>query len=352
MRGLKYRVVAGIGAVFAVVALANQGQAHTGTTCSALGSWDKTFKVNMVGPTPWTILEHDEHNSSQQVIVRALMYQLEGHDPSIPGPTLDVTEGDHVCVEFTNNMDEHTSVHFHGIKAPFLANDTDGVPPVGAGVDIPNDGSPRAVHFTAPKPGAFMYHAHENTTRQILLGLYGRIIVKSKHHRDDDQYAYDDTWMLSEWRVNKRLDNTIINDEPAGLDVDSLPNYFIINGKAFDPAALGDGSFGMDVGNKIVILKPGQKARIRLIGMGQWTHPMHMHGRNFKVIAKDGTKLKSQETMNTLAVHPGEIWDIEFTAGTTPEDLGIWVFHCHVLDHATNNDVYPGGLVSAVAIVP
>lgn len=349
MRDLKYRVVAGIGAVFAVVALANQGQAHTGTTCGALGTWDKTYMVDMVGPTPWTILAHDERDSSKQVNVTALMYKIPGQPASIPGPTLEMNEGNRVCVEFRNYMDENTSVHFHGIKTPYLANDTDGVPPVGAGVDIPNDGTPRAVHFTAPKPGAYMYHAHENTTRQILLGLYGRIIVKST---SDSQYAYDDTWMLSEWRVNKNGGNNITSTEPAGLDVDSLPNYFVINGKAFDPAALGDGSFGMDVGNKIVILKPGQKARIRLIGIGQWAHPLHMHGRNFTVTHQDGVQLAHNLVINTLTVHPGEIYDIEFTAGTTPEDLGIWVFHCHVLDHATNNDVYPGGLVSAVAIVP
>jgi FtsP/CotA-like multicopper oxidase with cupredoxin domain len=276
------------------------------------------------------------------------MYKIPGQPASIPGPTLEMNEGDQVCVEFRNYMDEHSSVHFHGIKAPFLANDTDGVPPVGAGTDIPNNGSPLAVHFTAPKPGAFMYHAHENTTRQILLGLYGRIIVKSKHHQDDDQYAYDDTWMLSEWRVNKNSSNIITSTEPSGLDIDALPNYFIINGKAFNPYTIGSPN------NKIVALKPGQKARIRLIGMGQWAHPMHMHGRNFRVTAQDGVPIPvgQQRVMNTLTVHPGEIWDIEFTAGTTTEDLGIWVFHCHVLDHATNNDVYPGGLVSAIAIVP
>ena len=29
---------------------------------------------------------------------------------------MEVTEGDRVCVQITNNLTEHTSVHFHGIK--------------------------------------------------------------------------------------------------------------------------------------------------------------------------------------------------------------------------------------------
>lgn len=154
--------------------------------------------------------------------------------------------------------------------------------------------------------------------------------------------------MLSEWRVNKDGSNNISDTEPAGIEIDNLPNYFIINGKSFDPFEIPNPD------NKLVVLKQGQKARIRLIGMGQWTHPMHMHGRNFRVTAQDGVPIPvgQQRLMNTLTVNPGEIWDIEFTAGTTPEDLGVWVFHCHVLDHATNNDIYPGGLVAAVIITP
>ena len=228
-------------------------------------------------------------------------------------------------------------------KPPYIANDTDGVPPVAAGLDI-TPGQTAAVHFTAPPVGAYMYHAHEDTTRQILLGLYGRIIVDPKNQRHN-AYAYDHTWMLSEWRVDKDKSNNIIHPTvPAGLGLDSLPNYFTINGKAFDPLAFPDADHGL------VVLKRGQRVRIRLIGVGQWAHAMHMHGRNFRVTAKDASPLAEPQTMNTITVNPGEIYDIEFTAGLTNEDLGAWVFHCHILDHATTNDVYPGGLVAAIVI--
>src|SRR5574337_1943998 len=101
MRRLRFIGVTSVVAVFAVVTMASQGHAHTNTSCSGLtpGTWDKTFKVRAETGT-WTILQHDEVNPAQKVRVDALMYKLAGQDPSIPGPTLDVTEGDQVCVEF------------------------------------------------------------------------------------------------------------------------------------------------------------------------------------------------------------------------------------------------------------
>ncbi|MDE2322099.1 MAG: multicopper oxidase domain-containing protein [candidate division NC10 bacterium] len=346
LRRLRFIVIAGVVAIFAVVTMVSQGYAHTAVgTCKDLGGhWDKI--VSLTAATgKWTILAHDEIDHSKSVDADAWMY-----NGTVPGPTMTVTEGDKVCVQFTNNLPESTSVHFHGIKAPYIENANDGVPPVGAGLDIPGNGGMGAMHFTAPSAGGYMYHAHEDTTRQILLGLYGKIIVKSKFPTDNG-YAFDDMWMLSEWRIDKDpKTNDYIDTVPAGLDADTLPDYFTIDGKAFDPVALGDKDDGVSKGNKLIVLKQGQRARLRMTGIGQWPHAMHMHGRNFQVVAKDGTALANPETMNTITVHPGEIYDIVFTAGFTTEDLGIWVFHCHLLDHATNHDVYPGGLISAVVI--
>lgn len=342
MRGLKYSVVAGVVTVFAVVTMANQGHAHTALNgnCSDLGSFTHNLTRTMA-EGPWTILTNDEVNPLVPVVVNAMMF-----DGSVPGPAIEVTEGDTVCVKFVNNLAEDTTVHFHGINAPYLANDTDGVSHIGAGPDMAV-GDSLAVHWTAPPAGTYMYHAHHNAVKQMGLGLYGAIIVRPKGNRDK-KVAYDEVWMLSEWRVNKAPDNTIINNVPTGHGVDEIPNYFTINGKAFNPHNLADS------GNKLVVLKQGQKARIRMIGIGAFSHPMHMHGRNFRVVARDSNPIPTglQSLINTITVHPGEIVDIEFEAGMEPEHVGNWAFHCHVVEHSTNNEAYPGGLVSAVVIQP
>ena len=95
-------------------------------------------------------------------------------------------------------------------------------------------------------------------------------------------------------------------------------------------------------------MKKGQKVRIRLAGIGQFTHPMHLHGMNFKIVAYDGVPVPeaAQVTRNILPLNSGEVVDIEFVA----ENPGTWVFHCHVLHHVTNNGVEPGGLIGVIQI--
>lgn len=345
LRRLRFIVLVSVLAAFAVVTMTSRGQAHTNSSCAALGAWDKTFTLT-VAEGKWTILKYDEKNPKKSVVVDALMY-----NGSVPGPQLVVTEGDKVCVQITNNLksESDTAVHFHGIGFPYLENDTDGVPTVGAGPMIMR-GQTLAVHFTAPPAGGYVYHAHEDSVRQAMLGLYGTINVLPKVP-SSTVYAVDQFWMLSEWHVTKDQANNVVRNIPAGLDADNLPNYFTINGKSFDPYALThDGDAGAAAGNKLIVLKKGEKARIRMFGMGQFPHAMHMHGRNFKVIAKDSTPLTTPQIMNTVTVHPGELYDIEFTADFGDGNEGIWVFHCHLLDHATNNDSYPGGMISAVVI--
>ena len=38
--------------------------------------------------------------------------------------------------------------------------------------------------------------------------------------------------------------------------------------------------------------------------------------------------------------------DVEFVA----EEEGTWIIHCHVLNHVTNDDLEPGGLILAIKV--
>ncbi len=67
---------------------------------------------------------------------------------------------------------------------------------------------------------------------------------------------------------------------------------------------------------------------------------MHLHGHQFRVVATDGNPVPepAQLTRNTLPLLPGETYDIEFIA----DNPGVWLFHCHELQHAG------GGMITAV----
>ena len=53
------------------------------------------------------------------------MIRMLGYNGSIPGPTLHVDQGSEVTVDFTNETDLETTVHWHGLR---VDNRFDGVP--------------------------------------------------------------------------------------------------------------------------------------------------------------------------------------------------------------------------------
>jgi FtsP/CotA-like multicopper oxidase with cupredoxin domain len=263
----------------------------------------KVFTIT-AQPVLWNILD--------EVQVTAWTY-----NGTVPGPMIRVTEGDQVRVVFTNALPEATTIHFHGIM---LENGMDGVPNVTQ--DPVEPGETFTYEFIAGPAGTFWYHSHLDTDVQIGLGLYAPLIIDPAQP-ESVPADVDVTLMVSEWRV---VDGQTYPAMPmAGAE----PNYFTINGKAF-PAT------------EPINVQIGQRVRIRFINAGQFVHPMHAHGTAFQIVATDGHPVPegAQLTKDTVAVAPGERYDIEFVA-TEP---GVWAVHCHVLHHVTNDGVEPGGL--------
>lgn len=246
------------------------------------------------------------------------------YNGTIPGPLIRVTEGDRVRVVLKNELPVDTSIHWHGIPVP---NAMDGVPPFTQAPVKP--GQTFTYEFEAKPAGSFMYHSHVDTDTQIPLGLYAPLIIDPKNEKNKPDV--DVMLMLSEWRIDPKSGDTW----PAMPMVGMEPNFFTINGKAFPET-------------QTLEVKRGQRVRLRLAAIGQFTHPMHLHGQFFKVVATDGNPVPeaAQLTKDTIAVNPGERYDVEFVA----ENQGTWVLHCHVLHHVTNDNVEPGGLIMVVKI--
>lgn len=113
--------------------------------------------------------------------VPARLALLPGHvtdafayNGSVPGPTLEVHEGDRVIIHFKNNLPEKTTVHWHGLHIP-AAMDGSPMRPIAAGAQFD-------FSFTIPRgsAGTYWYHPHPDmrSDYQIGKGLYGAIIVR------------------------------------------------------------------------------------------------------------------------------------------------------------------------------
>jgi len=111
------------------------------------------------------------------------------YNGQVPGPTLDVREGDHVIVHFRNELPEPTTVHWHGIHLPF---ESDGSPfhPIKPGETHDYDFTVRP--GTA---GTYWYHPHPDhrTGFAIGKGLFGAIVV---HAADDPLPAMQERLLI------------------------------------------------------------------------------------------------------------------------------------------------------------
>ncbi len=241
----------------------------------------------------------------------------------VPGPLLRVTEGDRVRVVVKNDLPEDTTIHWHGIEVP---NAMDGVP--GMTQDPIAPGETFVYEFEARPAGTFWYHSHVASDIQIGAGLHGGFIIDPKTPESDPP-AVDEVLILNEWRFDHG--KTYASMPMTGMD----PNYFTINGKFFPHT-------------EEIRVKVGDRVRLRFIAAGQFVHPMHLHGAPFKIVATDGHPVPdaAQLTKDTVLVSPGERYDIEFIASKP----GMWMIHCHISHHTTNDGEEPGGLMMTVHV--
>ena len=88
---------------------------------------------------------------------------------TIPGPTLQFTEGDTARIRVHNALNEETSVHWHGVLVP---NDQDGVPHVNRPPIMP--GETQTFEFTLKQHGTYWFHSHTVLQEQRGPAAHGR----------------------------------------------------------------------------------------------------------------------------------------------------------------------------------
>lgn len=74
----------------------------------------------------------------------------------------------------------------------------------------------------------------------------------------------------------------------------------------------------------------GEQAVVKMSNRTGFEHPMHMHGHFFQVVTVNGRAVKQRVWRDTVVMAPRQEMEIAFVA----ENVGQWMFHCHVLDHA------------------
>ena len=227
---------------------------------------------------------------------------------TIPGPTLEFTDGDEAVIHVTNKMKEDSSVHWHGLLLP---GEMDGVPNFNGFTGI-KPGETFTYRFKIRQDGTYWYHAHSMAQEQD--GHYGSIIIHPKggdkikadrdyvvllsdFHDDEGNTIMSNLKKSSEYYVyvrrtlgdffssakkdgfGKAWENTKMWGEMRMLPTDlaDISNYtFLVNGKTPDQNWTG-------------LFERGEKVRLRFINASAMSfYDVRIPGLKMTVVAADG----------------------------------------------------------------
>lgn len=285
----------------------------------------------------------------------------------IPMPTLTFTEGDIAEIYVHNELNEETSMHWHGL---FLPNQYDGVPNL---TQMPI--KPHTTHlykFPIIQHGTHWYHSHTGLQEQI--GMYGSFVMNKKAEDPTFRKGIDDLptvpVILSEWtdmkpeNVHRMLHNAtdwfaikkgttqsyaeairsgnfktkVINEwkRMNAMDVsDVYYDKFLINGKNE---------------NQLSQFKAGDKVRLRISNGGASTYFwLNYAGGKITVVANDGNDVEPVE-VDRLIIAVSETYDVIVTI---PADKTSYEFLVTPEDRTKSTSLYIGdGIKQLVAPLP
>lgn len=285
----------------------------------------------------------------------------------IPMPTLTFTEGDIAEVYVHNELNEDTSLHWHGL---FLPNKEDGVPNL---TQMPiKPGTTHKYTFPIIQNGTHWYHSHSGLQEQI--GMYGMFIMNKKQNDKTFRKGIDDLptvpVILSEWtdlkpeNIHRMLHNAtdwfaikkgttqsyaeairqghfktkIANEwkRMNAMDVsDVYYDKFLINGKNE---------------NQLSQFKGGDKVRLRIANGGASSYFWLTYaGGKITVVASDGNDVEPVE-VDRLLIAVSETYDVIVTI---PADNTSYEFLATPEDRTKSTSLYIGnGIKQLIAPLP
>lgn len=222
------------------------------------------------------------HRLSSQLEVDGMAYNGQG-----PGPTLQARVGDEIVVHFTNDLDEPTTIHWHGLR---ISDQMDGSPRIQTPVE---PGETFTYRFVAPEAGTFWYHPHVRAHAQVELGLYGALVV---HEAEPPVFSAERVLVLDDILVEGNEVAPFLRTHMEVMHGRS-GNVLLTNGTA-EPT-------------------PGQAAegdveRWRLINTANArTMSLSIEGASMRIIGTDGGLLNEPYESARIQLAVGQRYDVE-----------------------------------------
>ena len=214
------------------------------------------------------------------------------YDGGLPGPLVKTHVGDRVIVHFKNQLQEPTTVHWHGVRLPI---EMDGVPDVSQPAVKP--GESFIYDFIVRDAGLYWYHPHVMSAAQVGFGLYGALLVEDPE--DGVGVADQVTLVLSDMGFDAKGQlEPADSGGSAGMVFGREGDYVLVNGRH----------------HPVLRARPGAPQRWRIVNTAKSRFfYLDLEGQPFTVIGVDGGLQERPVTSDILLVTPGERVDVIVT---------------------------------------
>jgi FtsP/CotA-like multicopper oxidase with cupredoxin domain len=211
------------------------------------------------------------------------------YDGGIPGPLIKTHVGDRLIVHFKNQLDDPTTVHWHGVRVPI---EMDGVPEISQ--PEVKKGESFSYDFVVRDAGLYWYHPHVMSAAQVGFGLYGALLVEDP--ADGVNVEDQVTLVLSDigFDAKGRLEPADSGGS-AGMVFGREGDYVLVNGRR----------------HPVLKARPGAPQRWRIVNTAKSRFfYLDLDGQPFTVIGADGGIQERSVTTDILLVTPGERVDV------------------------------------------
>jgi len=257
----------------------------------APAGWADGVKLNELAdrnPDP-KIVEIDMTAKLADVQIDGKTVHAWTYNGGLPGPLIKTRVGDRLIVHFTNELDEPTTVHWHGVRVPI---EMDGVPDISQ--PEVKKGESFTYDFVVRDAGLYWYHPHVMSAAQVGFGLYGALLVEDP--ADGVNVEDQVTLVLSDigFDAKGKLEPADSGGS-AGMVFGREGDYVLVNGRR----------------RPVLHARPGAPQRWRIVNAAKSRFfYLDLDGQKFTVIGSDGGIQEKPVTTDILLITPGERVDV------------------------------------------
>jgi CopA family copper-resistance protein len=293
-------------------------------------AWAQTVSAGIAKPLP-SVSGNDISLkiAHQMMMIDGRQSHAIGINGTVPAPLIRLRQGQTARLSVTNDLDEDSSIHWHGLLVPFQF---DGVP----GISFPGikPKSTFVYEFPIVQAGTYWYHSHSGLQEQ--LGHYGPIVIDPAGE-DPIQSDREHVIVLSDhsqmhphtiFRKLKQMGGGYFNyqrqtlagllakeDQPLKERLDwgkmrmDPTDVSDVTGSAYTFLVNGHGPKD----NWTALFRPGERVRLRVINASAMTtFNVRIPGLKLSIVQADGLNVRPVE-VDEFQIAVAETYDVIVT---------------------------------------